>query len=150
FDVTVLPVLGALCALSSLVVEVLYDPRFAAAGWMLELLVLRSALSCILMPCQSALFAVGRVRYLFWDGAGRTVWLLVAMPLGHSLFGIGGLVMAVALSEVPVLLLLWPPFRQEGLLSFPKEARSFLSFGAAYGLARLLRPSLADGLQALG
>jgi O-antigen/teichoic acid export membrane protein len=142
-DLTVLPVLGVLCALSSLVVDLLYDPRFSDAGWMLELLVLRSALACILMPCQSALFAVGRVRYSLLEGAGRAAWLLVAMPVGFSMFGLGGLVVAVALSEVPVLLLLWPPFQQEKLLSLPSEARSVAAFGVGYGLAFLVRPPLA-------
>lgn len=142
-DLTVLPGLGVLCALSAPVVKLLYDPRFEDAGWMLELLVLRSALSCILMPCQSALFAVGRVRYSLLEGAGRAVWLAIAMPVGFQMFGIGGLVVAVALSEIPVLLLLWPPFHEEKLLSLPHEGRSLLAFGAGWGLAAAARPFLS-------
>jgi len=47
-----------------------------------------------------------------------------------------GLVWAAATSEIPVLAVLWPAFRREGLLSLPREALAagLFAAGALIGL----------------
>lgn len=136
------PALGALMVLGSTLVEWLWDERYAAAGWMLEVLCIRVAMSCTLYPCDRALLALGRAPLTLYRSAGRALWIVVGIPAGWTLGGIEGLVWATALAEVPVLLILWPPFHRAGLLRIEREllAPLFLALGA--GAALLARPWL--------
>ena len=82
------------------------------------------------------LFALGHTRWGFYRSFARMVWIVLAIPTGWWLFGLHGLVWAVALSEVPVLLMLWPPFRRLDLLDPLREGMAAALFvtGAAIGV----------------
>lgn len=142
-DYTVMPALGGLCALGTLVVEVLYDDRYADAGWMLQLLVLRAALSCMLIPCDTCLFVVGQARILVFKGVATALWMVVALPIGFHYYGIEGIVVASALAEIPVLLVLWPAFRAERLFVWAYELRSFAFVLAGYCVGTALEPMIS-------
>jgi len=141
-DLTVMPTLGALCALGSLVVEVLYDDRYSSAGWMLQLLVLRAALSCMLIPCDTCLFVVGQARILVFKGVATALWMMVTLPLGFHYYGIEGIVVASALAEIPVLLVLWPAFSAQRLFVWAYELRSFAFVLAGYCIGAVVEPLL--------
>jgi O-antigen/teichoic acid export membrane protein len=128
--------LGFLATTGAWVVSVLYDRRYAEAGWILQLLAVRVAFSAILTPCETCLFALGHTRWGFYRSFARMVWIVLAIPTGWWLFGLHGLVWAVALSEVPVLLMLWPPFRRLDLLDPLREGMAAALFvtGAAIGV----------------
>lgn len=132
-ELLAMPALGGLCALGSVVVQILYDDRYAEAGWMLQLLVIRSAMIVMLAPCETCLFSIGLTKYAFLQGLVRAIWIAAAVPVGYVLYGFPGLVVATALAEVPVLVLLWRPFWREGLLAIHKELRSVLLFGVGFG-----------------
>lgn len=94
-DMVCLTCAGALLVLGPTVVEVLYDDRYAAAGWML------AALSMILVAIRldvfdQALIAMGRVKLLSLLNAIRLVALYTVVPTGYQLHGVRGAVYAVA------------------------------------------------------
>lgn len=115
-DALALPALGALTMLAPWVVHLLYDHRYAAAGWILQALAPRVAMTCMLTPCETSLFAQGQSRWGFFRNIARLGWMLVTLPLGWHFGGLRGLVLAVALSEVPLFFVLWPPFYRAGML----------------------------------
>ncbi len=141
-DLLALPAVGALCVVGDTLVALLYDARYAEAGWMLQALCVRVAMGCALVPCETCLFALGHTRYAFVRNVGTTVWVWIGMPLGWSLFGVWGVVWAIALSEVPSLFVLWPPFRRAGMLRLEREALALLAFGAGAGLGSIAESGL--------
>jgi O-antigen/teichoic acid export membrane protein len=135
-DALAMPALGALSVLGTFVVHLLYDQRYADAGWMLQVLTVRVALAAIAAPCQFCLFALGRTRDGFNTNLARVVWLAAAVPAGYHIAGVKGLVWAAALCEVPALLVLFPAFLREGLLRPTREvlAPAFYAAGVVLGL----------------
>lgn len=94
-DIVCLVCAGAVLVLGPAVVEVLYDARYAAAGWML------AALSMVLVATRldvfdQALIAMGRVKLLSLLNGIRLVALYTVVPIGYRLHGVRGAVYAVA------------------------------------------------------
>jgi O-antigen/teichoic acid export membrane protein len=141
-DLLALPLCGALCAAGSFLIRLLYDTRYHEAGWMLQLLAIRVAMGAVLTPCETCLFAIGQTRYSFQRSLARAVWVMGGIPVGWWLFGLRGLVTTSALSEFPVLLVLWPAFRRHGLLRPLREAQAVLLFGAGFLLGSALKTAL--------
>ena len=129
----VLPVAGAVAVRGSLLVGLLYDERYAQAGWMLELLALRIASSALLPPAAAALLALGDARTEMRAAALRACWLLVSLPLGWLLAGLPGAVAAVAVCDLVRLPVLWLGLARHGLLDVKAELADlgWLAAGAA-------------------
>lgn len=139
-DALALPAIGALFVVSEWLVELVYSSEYAAAGWMLRLLCVRTAMSVVLTPCETCLFALGHTRYGLWRNVARAIWIVVGLPLGNLLGGLEGIVWAVGLSEIPVLFVLWPAFRRQGLLDLKREllVPAFFALGMLAGQGWLL------------
>jgi O-antigen/teichoic acid export membrane protein len=138
-DLLAVPALGGLAVLGDDVVRLLYDARYAEAGWILQALCLRVAMSCILDPCETCLFALGHTRYGFLGNVAMTAWIWIAIPVGWSLAGLEGLVVATSLSGLPILATLWPAFYRLGVLRPEREAIAIASFAAGAGLGWLVQ-----------
>ncbi len=136
-DLLLLPVVGMLSALATPVVGLLYDSRYALAGPMLQLLLLNTALKCMIAPADSCLTARGFVSHLTIMHVVRTVWMLIGIPLGWHLGGLMGVVWAVATVEIPVLLLYWRALHRHHLLSIRRELLGPLLTLAGFGLGAL-------------
>jgi O-antigen/teichoic acid export membrane protein len=133
-DGLILPALGGLAALGPFVVHLLYDKRYASAGWMLRILALRVGLQVLTSPAQFCLIALGQTRYGFFLNLARAAALVIGVPVGYHIAGVAGLVWAVAISEVPAMLVVYAGFAAEGMLSFKHELRVPAFFTAGYGL----------------
>jgi O-antigen/teichoic acid export membrane protein len=120
------------------VVAILYDDRYEAAGWMLQALAVRVAMSCVLTPCETCLFSQGHTRWGFYQNIARSVWILIGIPLCFHYWGLAGVVWVTALSEIPVLLTLWPAFHRLGLLDGKREALAVAFFFGGFGVGLLI------------
>jgi O-antigen/teichoic acid export membrane protein len=118
---TMLP-LGVLAVISQNVVDFLFDRRYEAAGWMLQALCIRAAMTCMLAPVETYLFSVGSTKYGFYRDLARSLWVLIGIPLGWEWWGLSGLVWVVALSEIPVAAVLWVGFFRLGCMRPLREA----------------------------
>jgi O-antigen/teichoic acid export membrane protein len=145
-DAVVIPALAALAVLGPAIVHILYGKPYYAAGWMLRILAVRVAISALTAPYQFCLFAIGESGYGFFLNLARAIALLVGVPIGYYLHGVAGLVWAVALSELPALIVVYAGFARHGLASPAHEARVplFYALGLALGYLMLL------GVQHLG
>jgi chromate transport protein ChrA len=65
--------------------------------------------------------------------------MFIAIPIGWSLAGIEGVIWAIALSEVPPLIVIWAGLMKHRMFSVVVEGRSllFAAFGALLGLGVL-------------
>jgi len=128
-DIISLIPIGALFILSGPIVHFLYDARYWEAGWMMQLLCIRVAMGIVLGPMETCLFSMGHTRYGLYRNIGKTFWTLSGIPIAYFLYGIKGVVWVIALSEIPVLIILWIPFSRIGLLRPSREIIAVLIFG---------------------
>lgn len=138
-DVLLILPIATLMVLGSRVVDVLYDARYQDAGWMLQVLCVRLLMTPALTNSEVCLVALGYPQYAFVQNLCRAVWVLAGIPLGWSLMGIKGAVWAVALSEVPGVVVLWVGLARHRMLSLRSELRSmiFVGLGALLGFGIL-------------
>jgi O-antigen/teichoic acid export membrane protein len=129
--------LGLLCGGGVWLVHLLWDPRWWAAAWMLPFLCVRVATSCLIQPTETCMVSMGLPRYGFLRSLLRGVTVWIAIPLGFWFAGVRGLVWAVALCELPTLLLLWPAFWRLSVLRIERELLAILIFLTAFGLGTL-------------
>jgi len=134
----ILPI-AVLMMIGTRVVSLLYDQRYHDAGWMLQILCIRLLLVATLSNSESCLIALGYPKYSFIQNACRTVAMFVAIPLGWSLAGIEGVIWAIALSEVPPLIVIWAGLIKHRMFSVLVEGRSllFAAVGVLMGLGVL-------------
>lgn len=97
---------GVLFMFGPQVIGVLYDSRYASAGWMLSVL----AITLISTPfniCDQCLIAMGRMRVLSFVNAARLVTLYSFVPIGYWISGASGAITALscaALVNVGILI----------------------------------------------
>ena|GEM_PF-2933753 len=127
-DLVALPLIGVLCALSQLIVDLILDHRYSSAGWMLQVLCIRSAIVCVVAPNETYLFSVGHTKYGFFRDMARTISIVTCVPLGWHFFGVHGIVWVVALSEVLNLSIIWFAFFQLGYFRACRELIGPLAF----------------------
>jgi O-antigen/teichoic acid export membrane protein len=130
--------LGGLIALSPWIIHLLYDRRYQDASSMLQIIALRTSLTVLASPCESALFAHGLSMYNFRRNLAVAVCTLVAMPIGHALGGTNGLLWGTTVARAAALPILWPAARKLGLLKFHRELLFIPLLACGYLLGRAL------------
>jgi len=141
-DVTLVLPVAALIFLGGWVVQLLYDARYQEAGWIFQVLCVRVLMAATLTNSESCLVAMGHPQYGFTQSAGRAIWILCSIPICWHLMGIEGVVWAVALSELPVMVVLWIGMIRHHVFSLSCEIRSLLfaclGMLIGYGLLRIM------------
>ncbi len=132
---------GALFFLAPPLVKLLYDSRYATAGWMLSVLGL-TLVATRLDVFDQCLVALGRVRLLSVLNAVRLVALYTLVPAGYLRFGIEGAVAAVAISAIFNSVVVLGLQARLGLIDLRKEALAVPIFGAGLLAGWLLRSVL--------
>jgi O-antigen/teichoic acid export membrane protein len=125
---------GALMVSGEPLVALLYDARYAQAGWMLEILAL-GLVSVAFRVATQCFMVLGAPRLMSQVCAVRLVALCLLTPLGFQFFGLGGALWAIVLSHFS-----WLPAAiaftvQRGLFDVRKELLlpAALAAGAAAG-----------------
>lgn len=88
---------GLLASAAPAIVRLLYDDRYADAGWMLQIL----ALALVAVPCRlhaMSLLSLGQSRRHAYLMAIRLAAILVAVPAGFQLGGMYGVVWGIVVS----------------------------------------------------
>jgi O-antigen/teichoic acid export membrane protein len=119
-DAALLFIAGFLFSAGSAIVHLLYDPRYAAAGWMLEylsfgLLFARYGIS------QSAYLALGRPEYVTILSVTKLISLFSFATVLFYAFGVQGAVLGIAFHMLPTTLCTFYLNRKHGLNSLRLE-----------------------------
>jgi O-antigen/teichoic acid export membrane protein len=106
FDLAFVGSAGVFFAMSQTIIDVLYDPRYAAVGPMLQ------ALSFSLVFARyglagNAYLALGQPRHLMWVQVVKLISVFTLMPLGYALYGVQGALYGLAFHQAPTLPLLF-------------------------------------------
>ena len=93
--------LTALVSFGDIIITVLYDNRYDQAAWMMPILTLGVWPSVLSQTIDPSLFAIGKARYVAYGCFVSFLVLAIGLPLGFSLMGTVGAVIAVPLSNLP-------------------------------------------------
>jgi O-antigen/teichoic acid export membrane protein len=122
-------------------ITLLYPPRYATAGLVLEAFMLRSALLAFAQPAEDLLIAAGEYQVILMGNVYRAVSLLTGSLVGYFFFGFLGFVYGVALSGLPPLLYYWWLQRSKGFMILRYEAYK-VAFFIGVALSSYLASSL--------
>lgn len=125
---------GFLVIAGDAVVAVLYDQRYADAGWMLQIL----AVGLLAAPAQIATqsyLALGRPHLLSVVLTVRLAGLFALLPIGFVAFGLPGALGGIALSQLLSLPVVIAVNRRAGILDVGRELRlvPLVLVGAVFG-----------------
>ncbi len=82
------------------IVDILFDDRYAQAGWIVQILSFAAWVGIMPLAARPVLLAKGNSRAFFLANLGKLIVMAIAMPLGFHLFGFPGGVCGFALSEL--------------------------------------------------
>ena len=126
---------GALVGGSTLLIRLLYDPRYLLAGKFLAVLGIAAAMTIVTRSMQDFLVASGRTHVAVEFNLARLFWLLAGGLSAIAMNDPMILVITIGLIEVPAYLLaLWRMHRL-GLIRWWREASYWLVFAVGMGVA---------------
>jgi O-antigen/teichoic acid export membrane protein len=82
------------------IVALLLGPKYAMAGWILQLLGFRGAFELFTIGTASMLFASGTARFAAYGNVAKLAFLAVGLTVAFSRFGFRGAVWVLAISPV--------------------------------------------------
>lgn len=106
FDIVCLGSAGMLFSLGHTLVEIMYDPRYAEAGEIVQILSFLMLFSRYGIS-TSAYLALGVPRYLTVISLVKLVSIYLIVPISYGLFGFSGAMWAIALHPLPTVPLIW-------------------------------------------
>lgn len=92
--------IAVLTTTADVMIKILYDQRYQAAGWMLPLLFLGAWFSILSSLNESTLLGFGRPLYSAMANGFKFAWLLVGFPIGFAQFGALGAIVVVATGDL--------------------------------------------------
>jgi O-antigen/teichoic acid export membrane protein len=140
-DVLCLLLAGALFFLSDAIVRLLYDARYAGAGWILGLVSI-TLVATRLDVFDQCLVAQSRIRALSALNAIRLVTLYTLLPAGFLVAGFRGAVAAVALSALVNSAFVLTLQSRAGLVDWTREAIAIPLLGAGFIIGWALRHAI--------
>jgi O-antigen/teichoic acid export membrane protein len=126
---------GALMMAGSGIVKLLLARSFWDAGWIFQVLCIRTAMKCLFNPLSNCCVAIDATRSISASLVLRMIWVIISVPLGFYYWGLPGVVWAVAFSETPVLIFLyWTLWRARVVRLFRELLPlAFVGIGCAAG-----------------
>jgi O-antigen/teichoic acid export membrane protein len=132
-------------AVSDLVIKLIFDQRYHAAGWMAPVLITGTWFSILCSVNESTLLGLGKPNYSAMAYGLKFVWMLFALPLSITHFGAVAAILVIAVSDVfryfPVL---FGQIRQRFSFGLQDFALTILVF-ALLSLFEWLRSTMGFG-----
>lgn len=138
--------LAALVTVGDLVVETLYDQRYAAACWMMPILSCGIWFSLLFYTISPALLGIGKPLYSAQSNFARFGIIAFGVPLAYQSFGLLGAVIVIALSDLPLYIVNLYGLWQEKLTCFIQDIQSTVFFTGVLTLFLFIRYSLGFGV----
>jgi O-antigen/teichoic acid export membrane protein len=99
--------MGTFLALSEIIVRLLYDPRYAAAGWILPVLCVGVWFGILTSTNDSILMGLARPAYPALSNAAKLITYVIGVPLAFLSYGFVAAVAVIAAGEVVKYVALW-------------------------------------------
>lgn len=136
-DLLSMPLMGFVIGVAPLIIEILYDDRYHAAGPLLQILGIRGAMGCILTMQSHLMNALGKPQYATLAVGLKAAVIFLGIPLGFTSGGVVGAAWVVGLCELPAGLALWWVMAHYRLLRLATESRAvgLCAIGLVIGFA---------------
>jgi len=108
-----------------LVIAILYPPRYAEAGVVLQAFMLRAVFAALACPAEDFLIAAGEFQVILHGNVFRTAGMAFAL-LGYYYFGFVGFTYGTAFGGLPPLIYYWSLQHKKGMLIVKYEAYKIL------------------------
>jgi O-antigen/teichoic acid export membrane protein len=149
FDLATVGAAGFIFATGQLMIDVLYDDRYATAGSYLQILSFT-----LLFPrfgvANAVHAALGEPQTGSWVSVMRLVSIVTMIPLGYLLGGLDGALWAIALHMAPGALLTFWQNRKYQLNDFAFELKTLLAWPAGYAIGMACVLTARPVMQAIG
>lgn len=132
-DLAAVTAAGLLFATGQFLVDVLYDPRYQAAGRTLQIL----SFGLIFTRYNIAVAvhnAMMEPQVQSWTNLTKLISIVVLIPIGQAIAGFEGAIFAIALHMAPAMLLTWWHNRRHGLVDVPFELKTLLCWPVGYAV----------------
>lgn len=84
-----------------LAILLLYDARYEAAAWILPMLAFGIWPLMMLSTVEGSLLAIGRPTYSAMGNLAKFLYMVIAVPLAHKTLGEFGVILVIALNDLP-------------------------------------------------
>jgi O-antigen/teichoic acid export membrane protein len=138
--------IALLAGLGDLVVLSLWDDRYAEAAWMTSILALGLWLGVLTASAGPSLMSLGEPRYNAFGSIGRLAWISTAAVVAYGLFGLGGVVVVVALADLPNYISVSIGLRRERLSMVAQDAQCTVFLALMLALVICARAAMSFGL----
>lgn len=126
-----LVVCGFFTAVGDTIIDILFDQRYQQAGIFFSILMAKPILLAMTLPAEQCLIASGKIAVALTSSVLRTLWLATGVVLGYSVYGVYGLVLAVATIDMLPLVYLLRELGKLEIVDFRLEAMNLLLVLAA-------------------
>lgn len=116
--------LTVLVGFGDILIKVLYDERYIEAAWMLPILALGIWPRMLCNTNEPSLFAIGKPQYSASANFTRFLFTAIGVPLGFSLMGVAGAIIAVALNDLFFYLAINYGLWREGLSGLMQDIKA--------------------------
>jgi O-antigen/teichoic acid export membrane protein len=91
---------GVMITFADIVIKLLYDQRYQAAGWMLPVLLVGSWFSVLTVFNESTLLGLGKPIYSALSNSLKFLWLFIGLPFGYAHLGIPGVILVISTADI--------------------------------------------------
>ncbi len=134
--------LSVMAVWGDLLVTAFYSAQYAGAAWMVGWLALGLWHTLMYQTTGPVLFALGKSKYNAIGNAAYAVAMLVGIPLAYTFFGLRGAVIAVALGDFPLYVVLQFGATREKIRPLWQDLQLTVVFAALLAVEWLLRRML--------
>jgi O-antigen/teichoic acid export membrane protein len=133
---------GGLAGSADLLVNLLFDHRYHAAGWMASILTVGVWFAVLASTAESSLLGLSRPQAASFSNGAKLVWLVVALPLAVSVYGMVAAIAAISASDVVRYLATIPQQRRASFAFLGQDAAATAILFGVIGLVALARSAL--------
>ncbi|NJR17805.1 MAG: oligosaccharide flippase family protein [Calothrix sp. CSU_2_0] len=137
--------LAFLVSTGDLIIATLYDQRYTEARWMMPILSCGIWFSILFYTTSPALLALGKPFYAAQSNLLRFLMISLGMPLAFTLKGTLGVIIIVALSDLPLYIANLYGMWREGLFCVIQDVRATALFMGVLILFLAIRNLLGFG-----
>ncbi len=138
--------IGSLAVGADIAIDLLYDPRYQAAGPALFLLLISAWFAVLAQLNEVALLGFGNARPVSYAHSLRIALLCVALPVGYQHYGLPGAIIGLTVSEAGRSLYMMARQARHGLAFWSQDIGGTALFVAWVALLTFLRSAAGFGV----
>jgi O-antigen/teichoic acid export membrane protein len=141
---------AVLAGSAEFLVRILYDPRYAAAGSILQIQSIGAVISAFLNASENVLVASGKTNMVLRGNIFRVCTVIPSTVLGFYVFGLAGFLWFGVAAALPLLGYFYYEQSQCGLLNLRRESAllgwALIAFACAYLVSHVLMNAVPPDL----